>query len=254
MDDKLYITDSLYYKKNKLYHEFLDNNIVPPIVKITIINNLNWHKYLKDYGWEKLPLGWRKRLKTKDKNFRYGMLDCGSQGDCLFHSIAEALNDNTSLDNIIYCVENLREFTASMINANNFDMIIENYRCEKIDGCFDQLWDPFSIETIEDLKNEICKGGDGFWGDHVLLQLLQEKLKFNTIILNSGEFDENYSIHPLGNSIDKHEKTIVLYYDEGLHFKLVGYFNKNKMRTVFKRNELPEKLLEIYNIDCHIEK
>ena len=30
------------------------------------------------------------------------MLDCGSQGDCLFHSIAEALNDNTSLDNINY--------------------------------------------------------------------------------------------------------------------------------------------------------
>ena len=139
MDDKLYITDSLYYKKNKLYHEFLDNNIVPPHLKITLVNNLNWHKYLGDYGWEKLPLGWRKRLKTKDKNFRFGMLDCGSQGDCLFHSIAEALNDNTSIEDVKYCVENLREFTASMINIDNFDIIIETYRCEKTAGCFDQL-------------------------------------------------------------------------------------------------------------------
>ena len=38
-------------------------------MKITLVNNLNWHKYLDDYGWNKLPLGWRKRLKSKDKNY-----------------------------------------------------------------------------------------------------------------------------------------------------------------------------------------
>ena len=179
------------------------------------------------------------------------MLDCGSQGDCLFHSIAEALNDISTLNNTMYCVEDLRFLTASMINNNNFDMIIENYRCEQINGSFDESWDPFSIKTIEDLKKEICKCGDSFWGDHLLLQLLQEKLQFNTIILNSGEFDDNYAIHPLGNIIDKYDKTILLFYDDGFHFKLIGYFNKNKMQTVFQRNELPEKLLEIYNIDCH---
>ena len=250
MDEKLYITDQLYYKKNKLYHE----SIEPPIVKITLVNNLNWHKYLDDYGWNKLPLGWRKGLKSKDKNFRYGVLECGAQGDCLFHSIAEALNNNSSLEDTLYCVENLRELTASMVNKNNFDMIIENYRCEHTEGSFNECWDPFSIKTIEDLKKEICKCGDSFWGDHVLLQLLQEKLQFNTIILNSGEYDDNYSIHPIGNSINKYNKTILLFYDEGFHFKLVGYFNKNKMQTIFKKNELPEKLLEIYNIDCHNKK
>ena len=143
MDEKLYITDQLYYKKNKLYHE----SIEPPIVKITLVNNLNWHKYLEDYGWNKLPLGWRKRLKSKDKNFRYGVLECGAQGDCLFHSIAEALNNNSSLEDTLYCVDNLREFAASMVNKNNFDMIIENYRCEQKEGSFNECWDPFSVKT-----------------------------------------------------------------------------------------------------------
>ena len=125
-------------------------------MKITLVNNLNWHKYLEDYGWNKLPV-WRKILKSKDKNFRYGVLECGAQGDCLFHSIAEALNNNSSLEDTLYCVDNLREFAASMVNKNNFDMIIENYRCEQKEGSFNECWDPFSVKTIEDLKKEICK-------------------------------------------------------------------------------------------------
>ena len=38
MDEKLYVTDSLYYRKNKLYDEFLDNETETSL-KTTLINN-----------------------------------------------------------------------------------------------------------------------------------------------------------------------------------------------------------------------
>ena len=84
-DDKLYITSNLFYYNNKLYHynEEKDSNIK--------INSKNWHKYLSDYGWSKLEWGWKRRLNSysNDSNFKYGLLDCGSNGDCLFHVFSE---------------------------------------------------------------------------------------------------------------------------------------------------------------------
>ena len=38
---------------------------------------------------------------------------------------------------------------------------------------------------------------------------------------------------------------------DGLHFQLVGYFKNNEMKTSFKKNEVPEELMNVYNLDCH---
>ena len=63
MNEKLYISPSLFYIKNKLHFESNDKAIK--------INSSNWHKYLEEYGWEKLPHGWKIRLKENASNFKY---------------------------------------------------------------------------------------------------------------------------------------------------------------------------------------
>ena len=68
-----------------------------------------------------------------------------------------------------------------------FIPILENYKLEKETLDFNGDWDPYMINNIEELKEQICKTGDNFWGDHIILQLLQKSLKFNVIILNSGD-------------------------------------------------------------------
>ena len=50
----------------------------------------------------------------------------------------------------------------------------------------------------------------------------------------------------------KYNKTIILYYLDKLHFQLIGYFNNNKMTTVFSREHIPEELLSIYMSDCNL--
>src|SRR3989304_5163346 len=49
----------------------------------------------------------------------------------------------------------------------------------------DYGWNPYQITGIDELKNELVKGGDNFWGDHIIIQLLGEALNVNFIILNS---------------------------------------------------------------------
>jgi len=250
--EKNYITDKLFYYNNDLYYE--DKNTIK-------INNKNWHKYLGDYGWTKLPWGWKRRLKSKDKNFRFGIIDCGSNGDCLFHTIAEAFNDPLDNTKCKYDSKSLRILSANEINETNFITILESYKLELETLDFFGDWDPYAIKNKEDLKNEIKKSGDNFWGDHIILQLLQKSLKFNIIILNSKDnqvesnnIEQLYKINPLATDIDKYNKTIILYYLDNLHFQLIGYYddNNNKMRTIFSRENIPNELMLIYNNDCNL--
>ena len=262
MEDKFYVTDSLYYYNGKTYFESENKDIK--------LNNSNWFKYLKEYGWEKLPMGWRKRLKQENSNSCYGLLECGADGDCLFHVIAEALNNSINYNNNIldslcyyYDAKNIREIAANQINKNNFRYILENYKIEKENMEFNGDWEPNDIKTIKNLKDEIKKEGNNFWGDHIILQLLQDKLEFNTIILNSEKLDANmdsmlnlsiekrFTVHPTGDSLDRFDRTIILYYIDGLHFQLVGYFDGNKMLTMFEKNELPKELLDVYCNDTN---
>ena len=241
--DRNYITSHLFYNKSKLFFE-TENSIV----KVT---SKNWHKYLEDYGWSKLDWAWKRRLKNpnSNSNFRYGLLDCGANGNCLFHVVSEALNDLKN-EKCIYDCDMLRRLVANEITDENFRLILESYMLELEEISFIGDWDPNIIQTKEELKAEIIKSGDVFWGDHILLQLLQKSLKFNVIILNGDNDTNSRTIHPTATSLDTYDKTIILYYLDGLHFQLVGYFNNHDMQTCFNRNEIPIELLNIYNIDC----
>jgi len=245
-----YLTDSLYIKNGETFYE--SNN------KIKKITKDNWHNYLDDYGWTKLCLGWKRRLKESDsKNSCFGLLECGSDGDCLFHVLCEALNSEflEKLRLPKYDVDKLRQFAANEINKENFQFIIESYKLEYDDNQFDFTndWDPYDIKNISQLKKIIAN--NNIWGDHILLQLLQKKLKFNVIILNSENnndsknIDEKYTVHPTA-SIDSNEKTIIIYYLNQYHFQLIGYFDGHIMKTIFTNDELPKIMIDVYNKDC----
>ena len=178
------------------------------------------------------------------------MLDCGGEGDCLFLCISEAMKEHgePSMD-----VENLRNLVAYEINEDNFNIILETYKLEKEMGEFDGLWDPFEIKNIEDLRDQIRTPGDNFWGDHILLQLLEKGLNINLIILTTEDLmyeENNYKIQPRGSQLNPDYLTIIVSYCFSSHFQLVGYFDGNIMKTRFSFNEIPREIMEIYKQDC----
>jgi hypothetical protein len=213
------------------------------------LNADNWLIYLEDYGYTPLDIEWNLRMEYDGSGF--GLLECGANGDCLFHVIAEALNfDKIMHDGAegsdLYSVESLREIAAMGITEENFEMIIESYKLEYLSFDFNGDWDPHEMETVEDLRNELRKSGDNFWGDQTVLQLLQDTLEFNSIILKSDE----PVIYPMASDIDKYDKTIVFYYLSDIHFQLVSYFNGHYLETMY-RDGIPEDLLLAYQSDTN---
>ena len=99
-----YITDSLYFKDKKLYYNS------------EIVDYTNYQEALEDYGFEPISDEWAMRL---DDN--YFLLDCGGDGDCLFHVISEALNlDKISKSKkgkktILYEAKDIRKIAADTV-------------------------------------------------------------------------------------------------------------------------------------------
>ena len=158
--NNFYITHNIFIKDKKYFFENEKDNT---IIKL---NKKNWFKYLTEYGWERLCINWRKRLKETNKSC-FGILDCGSNGDCLFHVLSDALNSKFILNNNepLYDYENLRLIASKEINSDNFELILNSYKLEKELNEFNGEWDPASINSIEDLQRQIHKCGDNFWGD-----------------------------------------------------------------------------------------
>ena len=78
MNEKYFLNEDLFYLDKSLYKVSNDKNIR--------LNRKNWFSSMKNYGWEKLKLQWRKILEN---NF-FSVLECGADGDCLFHVVSEA--------------------------------------------------------------------------------------------------------------------------------------------------------------------
>ena len=239
-EEKYFLTDTIFRYKNQLY--FQEEN-----KKEIKINKKNWIKYLKEYGWEKISKNFQKNLNLKEKQkIYYAVLDCGGNGDCMFHCISEALNEPYNISSKLYDTQFLRNTVSEGINESNFFIILENYKIEKDNNEFQGEWEPNDIKSIEELQNEIKKCGDNFWGDHILLQLIQKKLNINILLFKTNIYDilsendsENLEIQYLNEG---GSKTIILYYISELHYQLVGYFNGKVMKTFFYKKEIPEEL------------
>ena len=84
LSEDIYLTSNLVLKDNRLFS--IDLNDKP--IKITLYN---WQKYLDEYGWEDFDQEWQEKLMLGRKLNRYGIIDCGGEGDCLFHCVNAAI-------------------------------------------------------------------------------------------------------------------------------------------------------------------
>ena len=141
MTDIVYFTEDLVY--DTLKKKFFTSETI-------CINHRNWISHFENYGYCLLDEVWKPRL---GKNYsKIGIMECGSEGDCLFYSISEALNfeNMKSLSNTdVYTADTLREIAAEQISEVNFPLIIESYRLEAESFDFNGDWDPYMINNIE---------------------------------------------------------------------------------------------------------
>lgn len=234
MNEDYFINEDLFFNNKQLYKVVGSKNIK--------LNKINWFKYLKEYGWEKINKDWKEKLES---NY-VCLLECGSDGDCLFHVICEALNMELiyNYDVPKYDIGSLRISCSEQINDDNYYLILESYKAELESNEFFGDWDPNNIEDKEELKLEIIKQGNNFWGDHILMQLLSLKLEINFVI-----FSDNMNINVINNEL-KYKKTIFIYFLDNLHFQLLGYFNGRFIETVFLNDDMPicfKRILSNYN-------
>lgn len=240
-----YLTDTIFIEDNKIYYRDTKDTI-------QLLKNHNWHKILQEYGWTKIHKKWISKLNKQIKNPRnnslFGCLDCGGDGDCLFHCISYSLNSISDINYKNYDSMDIRRLLCENINEEHFQQIIQYYRILQDSDDFDEQWDPYKIKTKEDLCQEIMKGGTNYWGDYILLQLLCSILQINLLILNCDDTMNHYDIYHTMIEYKPEYRTILLLYEDRLHFKLIGYFKENQMISLFTHKDLPYEIMKIYNI------
>lgn len=233
---KFYLTDTIFIENNIYYHE--DKG------KISQIKEKDWHIYLNEYGWNKMNIQWIKILNKltpeKKKNSGFGILDCGGDGNCLFNCINYAVNGYDS----IHETDNFRKGFSSSITEQDFRNIIEVYKISKNCGEFKEDWDPFTI-TYKDFIKKVEEGGNEYWGDFLILNLIRDYLNVNFVILYSNDITGEYYNYPIFFEFNERLETIILFYEDDNHFRLVGYFKENTMIFNFKKHNIPNEILRI---------
>ena len=239
MDEKEYLTGTLFLYKNKLFYE--EKNTEKEV------KNHNWHRILKGYGWDKLHKQWIKKLNSylekPSNNSLYGCLECGAEGDCLFHCISYAFNEKYNKG---YNAHDLRMDISNSLTEDRYNELIEFYRIFKESGDFEEDWDPTEM-TFDKFKELIIRGGDEYWGDFLIINLIKEFLNINLIVLNSNEFTNEYYNYPLFYEFNENTDTLILLYEDGIHFKLVGKFNDGNMIILFSKENIPVEILKMIN-------
>lgn len=230
--DKFYLTENIYILDDTMYYH-----------KKKITKN-NWHNYLNEYGWEKISLNWVKKLNKlsikKYKNSRYGILDCPPDGNCLFHCISYAINEQNKSEILNY--KDIRNIISESITNKQYNTIMDYYKIMKDANDFDENWDPYEINNIDEFKRKLRESTTNYWGDYLLLTFITENLKLNIIILNN----ESCNLYNTLLKYNKDYRSIFLLYIDENHFNLIGYFEK-QMKSCFKHNEIPEAFNNLIN-------
>tara|TARA_A100001037_G_scaffold294888_1_gene313275 strand:- start:3618 stop:4436 length:819 start_codon:yes stop_codon:yes gene_type:complete len=239
----IYLTDNIYIKSDLFYYKNGDKEIK--------INDNNWHLYLSEYGWEKVHKRWIIKLNklsdNKKKNSTFGCLDCGEGGNCLFNCISYALTPYSEYNNLEENIFILRSILSDNIDESLFSDIIEIYKISMANGEFEEDWDPFTI-TMSEFKEKIKQGGNEYWGDFLLLSILKKILKINIIILYSNTSKNEYYNYPLLHEYDKGLNTIILSYEDEIHFRLIGNYSEQQMIVLFNNNNIPNEVLRLINV------
>lgn len=238
--EEYYLTDNIRLYNDKM--EYKKDDMFLPVKKY------NWHHILNEYGWEKIHKPWIMKLNqlsvTKEKNSRFGMLDCESDGDCFFHCIANSLNERDINTDNYYISDDIRKLISDNITHEQFNLMITTYRIMKDADDFSEKWDPYEIDTLEDFKNTLNTSGHSYWGDFMLLQVLSKILKVNIYILNTNEYQNEYNVYHTMCEYKRDYDNIFLLLENDCHFKLVGYFDE-KMITYFRSDDIPIELKKL---------
>ena len=233
---EIYLSDDIIIKHGLLYHED------------KLVKRHNWHKHLDTLGWEKLHKRWITQLNQLHNpypnNSLFGCLECGDDGDCLFHCIATSLN---SVSDRFYDNTDIRSSIADSVTQEQFDHIITCYRCMKDIDDFNEQWDPYEITNLSLFQEQIKTSGHSYWGDYLLIQLLVSTFKVNVLILTQNELNDTYKLYPLALEYCPDYKTIILLHENESHFKLVGHF-QSFMVTCFTHSQLPLEIIYLYNL------
>lgn len=237
---EIYLSDNIIIKDNKTY--LLTDN------KENLVKKHNWHTILKDIGWEKLDKVWIKQLNklidTYPSNSLFGTLECGDDGDCLFHCVAYAIN---SKQETFYDSIDIRKLVADSINEEQFKDIITCYRSMKDSNDFNEGWNPYNINTLSTFKEELKTSGNNYWCDHIVLQLVCQTFSINIFILTQDYITNTFTKYPMAIDYDNNKESIILSFINDNHFKLIGYFN-NTMNTIFTNESLPIEIKTLFNV------
>jgi len=230
-----YLSDNIFLQDNKMY-----NNSA-------LIKKHNWHNYLNELGWHKLPQKLikilNKQVSYNNNNSQFGQLECGNDGNCLFDCISQSFN-NHDMYNKNYVPTTsllLRKMICKSLNKERYEEIIGLYKVLKDSGELEGDWDPYNT-TMSEYKKMITSSEDIFWGDHILMDLLINILNINLIILN------NNGIYNTMNIYKPHTMTVILLYENTNHFKLIGNFQEHNMISLFNHRNLPLEIKNMINI------
>ena len=102
--------------------------------------------------------------------------------------------------------------------------------------------------TIDKFKELILNKRDVFWGDNILIQLIMKILNINIVILNNNQYTKSYNVYNTMMDYDSMKNTIILMYDNMIHFRLVGYFRDNLMLSLFDHRYLPDEIKKLINV------
>lgn len=239
-----YLSENIYIYQGKYFKNH------------TLINNKNWHSILSSIGWIKLDKSWIIRFNNLNKpkyksNSCWGVFDTDNNGDCFFSCIAEAFNNNNKLLDNEKILDSLfiRTEISKEITESNFKEIMNIYEIEDLCNEFKHSWKINDIKNYKDLRKELVTLGHNYWADHIIIQLFQKKFNINLIILNKSHNKKHTKLYPLLADLKRDVSTIILYYINQCHFKLIGYFNNNRMETIFDYENLPLEILKVYDID-----
>jgi hypothetical protein len=231
-----YLSENIIIRDGKTYYED------------KLIKKHNWHIKLEELGWQKLHRNWITKLNKLHNpypnNSLFGSLECGDDGDCLFHCIASSLN---SKNEDYYDSKDIRKLVANSITQEQFDNIITCYRCMKDLNDFDESWDPYKIENLEQFKDKLMESGHNYWCDYLVLQLVCQAFNVNIFVLSQNEWTNTYDKYPLAFKYDTSKGSILVLHENESHFKLIGHF-KDIINTYFTNDTLPFEIKRLYDI------